>query len=301
MISQAPRRTRRSVHFVPGANERMLQKAIEGEADTLVLDLEDSVSPMDKNQARVTIAAWLAEADFGDKEVCVRINPIDTPWGLADVERLMDHPPHLFMIPKAERLSDLQVVESEMTRLERTNATGDPQVGWILIGNETPLGVDTLFRVASEPRVVALTWGAEDLASAIGATANRDERGSYLAMFEDCRNQTVLASTSHGVQPIDTVYVLLDDKDGLRRDCKIASAMGFTGKLTIHPSQIPIVNEAFTPSLAELQRAERMIEAFKSVQKEGKQALRFEGKMVDVPHLNQAEALLRRASEIGTS
>ena len=301
MRNSSPRRSRRSVHFVPGANEKMLTKSLDGEADTLVLDLEDSVVNQEKNQAREIVSDWLANVDFGQKEVCVRINPIDTPWGLADIERLMDDPPHLLMIPKADRVTNLQVIESEITRLETPRKDGKEQVGLLLICNETPQGVERQFDVATLPRVVALSWGAEDLASAIGSTRNRDESGSYLDLYGACRNQTLVAAVANGVQPIDTVYVLLDDESGLQEDCKIASAMGFTGKLTIHPNQIPIVNEAFTPALEDVRRARRLIEAFEEVQQEGKQALRFEGKMVDVPHLNQAQALIKRATEIGIS
>ena len=299
MTASNSNRVRRSVHFVPGANEKMLEKAIDSEADTLVLDLEDSVAPTEKNQARQTIADWLRDVDFKTKEIAVRINPIDTPWGLFDIESMMVNPPDLLMIPKAERVSDLHVIESEIAKWENFNNPATAPVKWLLIANETARGVVQLFNVASEPRVEAVTWGAEDLATSVGATRNRADGGTYLSMFESCRFQTVYAARTFDVQPIDTVYVKLNDEKGLREDCKIASEMGFTGKLTIHPNQIPWVNEAFSPSAEEIARAECMVEAFKEAQEEGKLAFRFEGQMVDAPHLANAKGLLERAAKIG--
>lgn len=285
---------------MPGPNEKMLQKALASEADSLVLDLEDAVAPDDKDDARQVIAGWLNDVDFGRHEVLVRVNPLDTPWGLADLDMTLDDPPHLYMIPKAERLTDLQVIDSVISKREMRDNHARFSVGLMLIGNETALGVATLQNLASEPRVAALTWGAEDLAAALGAAANRNDDGNYLDMFAACRDQTVLAANASGIQPIDTVYVRLNDDAGLRADCRVAADIGFTGKLTIHPNQIPVVNETFTPSAEAVEHAKRLVEAFADARREGRNAFRFEGQMVDAPHLARAEELISRVGELAT-
>lgn len=287
------------MHFVPGPNEKMLAKSLVGDADTLVIDLEDAVAPDEKASARDIISDWLATVDFGRKEVAIRLNALDTPWGLDDLDATMSSPPHLYMIPKAERLTDLQLLDTLITRHEMQHSAENPRVGLLLIGNETPLGVDNLQLLASEPRVQALAWGAEDLAAAVGATANRDSNGQYLRLFASCADRTILAARSNGVQPIDSVFVQLEDELALREECHRSHNIGFTGKLTIHPSQIPIVNEAFTPNQAEVERARRLVEAFAEARREGRNAFRFEGQMVDAPHLSQAKDLLKRVEEIG--
>ena len=290
---------RRSAHFVPGPNERMLQKALASEADCLIIDLEDAVAPEVKDESRRILSAWLGEIDFGEKEVAVRINPLNSPWGLDDLAATMESPPHLYMIPKPERLTDVQLIESLISKYEVRYGHELGLVKLLLIAGETPLGVLNLSNLSATERIAAVTWGAEDLSTALSAKYNRNENGDYMRIFEYCREQTLLASIANGVQPIDTVYVELNDTEGLIRDCKHAADMGFTGKLTIHPNQISIVNEAFTPSLAEIQRAQRLVEAFVDMRKEGRNVFDFEGKMVDAPHFAQATAILARAKHAG--
>ena len=288
------------MHFVPGPSEKMLTKSLESEADTLVIDLEDAVAPDDKAAARVVISDWLASVDFGRKEVAIRINALDTPWGLDDLDATMTTlPPHLYMIPKAERLTDLQLLDTLIANHEMRQLIKSARVGLLLIGSETPLSVGNLQILASEPRVQALTWGAEDLATAIGATENRNSSGQYLGLFASCGYRTLLAARSNGIQPIDSVFVQLDDESALREESENSRKIGFTGKLTIHPSQIPVVNDAFTPNRDEIKKAHRLIEAFDEARQEGRNAFRFEGQMVDAPHLSQARDLLNRVEQIG--
>ena len=149
--------------------------------------------------------------------------------------------------------------------------------------------------------MTSLTWGAEDLSAAIGARRNRDERGELLEVFRYCRTMTLLAAVAAGVQPLDTVYVDVRDSEGLRRECRAAAWMGFTGKITIHPDQIPIVNEAFTPSPEEIAESRELLEAFASHQREGRMAFSFKGQMVDVPHRNRARTILERARQAGVA
>ena len=291
---------RRSAHFVPGPNEKMLTKSVDSDADMLILDLEDAVAPSDKERAREIIANWLETVDFGTKEIAVRINPLDTPWGVGDVQRLMQVPLDLLMVPKAERLTAIQALDSLMRRCRPGVVDENERVGLFLICNETPLGFASIGALATEPRVVALTWGAEDLSASVGSSEVRGSDGRYLSMFEQARTETLIAASTYGLTPIDTVYVQLGDTIGLSEECRQAAQLGFSGKLTIHPEQIDIVNEAFTPSIEEVNRAKRLIEAFAEVQDTGQNAFRFEGQMVDAPHLTRAKALLSKAAITGT-
>jgi citrate lyase subunit beta/citryl-CoA lyase len=183
-------RLRRALHFVPGANEKLLRKSLTLPADSLILDLEDAVAPEQKDDARSTVTAWLREVDFGRQERIVRINPLDTPWGTRD--------------------------ESER---------GFPQgeVKLLVLATETPAGLLSIRELALCPRVDALTWGPEDLAAAIGARRNRDEQGRDLEVFRYARVMTLLAAASAGVQPVDTVYVDIRDDEGFRRECRDSS------------------------------------------------------------------------------
>ena len=291
-------RLRRSCHFVPGANEKMLTKSIASNADCLILDLEDAVTPDRKEDARKIVAGWLGDADFCGKERTVRINPLDTPWGLKDIEVTMQHPPDAYVIPKISTLEELHTLSAEVSRWEAHYGHPADAVKFILVCTETPLSALNLQTFPQCERVTAMSWGAEDLSAALGAPRNRRPDGSYLELYKHCRNMTLLCAAAGGVQPIDTVFVDLKDEAGLVADCQEAAWMGYTGKITIHPSQIDIVNEHFSPSDAEIDEARRLVEAFEEAQREGLMAISFEGKMVDVPHLNRARKLLERAQQI---
>ncbi len=291
-------RLRRSMHFVPGANEKMLNKSLASNADSLVLDLEDAVTPDRKDEARDTVASWLGSVDFGRQEKTVRMNPLDTPWGLKDIEVTMQHPPHAYLVPKVSTLDELHQIDAEISRWEKHYSHPAGDVGMILVSTETPLGALNLPTFTQCKRVTALSWGAEDLSSSLGATRNRDLDGNYLDVFKHCRNMTLLCAVAGGVQPIDTVFVDFNDPDGLARECREAAWMGFTGKITIHPNQIDTVNAAFTPSDEEVATARRLLEAFAEAEAEGRMAFAFEGEMVDVPHLTRAQRLISRANAI---
>lgn len=294
-------RLRRSLHFVPGANEKMLARSIDGAADALVLDLEDAVTPDRKADARRTIAGWLGSVDFRGKERTVRMNPLDTPWGLEDLAVTMEHPPDAYMVPKVSTLDELNTIDAEISRLEALHNHPAGAVGLILVATETPLGVLNLPTFSRCPRVIGLSWGAEDLSAALGAPRNRLPDGRLLDVYRHCRVQTLLCAAAAGLQPIDTVFVDIRDAAGLQAECREAAWMGFTGKITIHPGQIDVVNAAFTPSDEDVAEAERLVEAMTEAERQGLMAIRFEGKMVDVPHLNRARHLLERARQIRDS
>jgi len=292
---------RRSLHFVPGANEKMFLKSLSTNADSLILDLEDAVTPDNKDRARLIIRDWLKTADFKGKEKTVRINPLDTPWGLQDLEIIMQGQPDALVIPKISTLQELEQLDEEMIKWEQQLSLPKLSVDLILITTETPISIINLPTFTQCQRVDALSWGAEDLATALGSSRNRGPDGSYLDIYKHCRNMTLISASAGGVQPIDTVFVDFKDSDGLEKDCQEAAWMGYTGKMTIHPDQIEPVNRAFSPGDKEVETAKQLVEAFSAAEKEGLMAITFEGQMVDVPHLNRAKKLLARAEMIASS
>lgn len=285
-------RVRRCAHFVPGANEKMLAKSLDTAADALVLDLEDAVTPEMKDDARAIVAGWLADVDFGRHERVVRINPVDSPWFRADVEATMASPPDAYLVPKVQGPDDVRLVDRVVSELEARHGIEPGTVTLIVLGTETPRGLLAIDGLVCVARVDALTWGAEDLSAAIGAKRNRDADGRYLPIFEHARTMTMLAAAAAGVQPFDTVFTDVTDPDGLRADCELGAAMGFTGKFSIHPSQIDVINEAFTPSAEEVEASRELLADLERHRAEGRMAFRFRGNMVDVPHFTQARRIL---------
>ena len=292
-------RASRSLHFVPGGNERMVAKALATNADVLILDLEDAVAPARKAAAREAVAAWLRDADFGRKQAAVRINPLDSPWGMADLDAMMATPPAMFLVPKPSSAQALATLDAALSRLEREGGHPTGSVGLMPIV-ETPAGVLNAPGLAGCPRLTALTWGAEDLAASLGAASNLDAEGNYLPVYEHCRIQTLLAASAAGVPAIDAVTVDFRDQRLLERHCARAARDGFAGKLSIHPDQIDVINAAFTPAAAEIAAAEELVAAFDAAQAEGRMAFEFDSQMVDAPHLAQARALLARAEQLGS-
>ena len=292
-------RLRRAVHFVPGANEKMLNKSLALEADTLVLDLEDAVTPDNKDAARETVTDWLGQVDFGRQERMVRMNPLETPWGVADLEETMRGRPDSYLVPKVRTRDDVLKIHTIISRMEKECGYPPGEIKLVVLATETPEGLLNIKDFGSCPRVDGLSWGAEDLSAAIGARRNRAEDGSFLEVFRYARIMTLLAATAAGVQPLDTVFVDIRDSAGLRRECVEGAWMGFTGKITIHPNQVGVVNEVFTPSAEEVAESQELLAAFEENQKAGKMAFSFKGQMVDVPHLTRARTILERARQAG--
>ena len=291
-------RLRRSMHFVPGANEKMLHKSIATNADSLILDLEDAVTPDRKDDARATVNDWLGSVDFEGKERSVRINALDTPWALKDIEVTMQNAPDTYVVPKVSTLEEIEDISHEISKWEEAYKHPPTSVSLILVSTETPKSALQVSTFPHCERVVGMTWGAEDLAAALGAPINRGADNRFLPPFEYCRTMTLRSAVAGEVQPIDSVYVDFNDDAGLEEECLFAAAMGFTGKLTIHPKQIDIVNAAFSPSVEELDEARRLIEAFAEAEAAGRMAFNFEGKMVDAPHLNRARKMVDRAAQM---
>ena len=279
----------RSLLFVPGDRPERFAKAAASGADAIILDLEDSVSPANKQAAREAIADYLA----GTREVVtlVRVNPLDGHMTAADVTAVIGARPDAIMLPKAEGASSI----AQLDTILRSESASDASLPAILpIATETPSAIFTLgsYREVRD-RLVGLTWGAEDLPAAIGAATSREADGSYTEPYRVARALTLFAGHAAGVAAIDTVFPAIKDEAGLAAYAARARRDGFTGMMAIHPSQVAPINAAFTPSADEVARAQAIVDAFTA--NPGAGVLQIDGKMVDAPHLKQARHILSLA------
>jgi citrate lyase subunit beta/citryl-CoA lyase len=291
-------RRRRSLHFVPGGNERMMAKALTLPADGLILDLEDAVAPELKAQTRPVVTRWLTELDFGGRERWVRMNPIATGLGVADLEATIVGRPEGYVVPKPRHAGDVREISQTLDRLEHRHGLAHGVTRLVLIATETPEGLLNIREVAAaSPRTVTVSWGIEDLSAAMGLPRVRDAEGRYLDIPRHARVMCSIAASAAGLDALDTVYTDIADLAGLRRECEEAMAMGFSGKISIHPSQIEVINEAFTPSAAVVEEARELVAAFEEHRRRGVYAFRFRGQMVDAPHLTRARKILARAGD----
>jgi citrate lyase subunit beta/citryl-CoA lyase len=283
------------LHFVPYASPEMLRKALLLNADALVLDLEDSVTPDNKAVARLTITEWLGSVDFASRERIVRINALDSEWGIADVEATVKGRPDGYLVPKAGDIGELRELDARLSRLEREHGLPDRTVKLFPI-IETPKGVLNVRDVATCPRVVAICGGRGglDMAAALGAWRVRDDRGDLLEVFRLTGLLCLLAATAAGIQAIDSV-LLLGDHERMHRECRESAELGYTGWITIHPSQIDVVHRACFPTPEEVAESHELVEAFEANRELGRWAFRFKGQMVDVPNLKRAQKILARA------
>ena len=289
-------RRRRSLHFVPGGNDRMFTRAITLPADGLILDLEDAVAPDRKAATRGVVREWLAQKDFGGRERWVRMNPIATGLGEADLAETIAGRPDGYVVPKPGRAADIREIARILDRLEQQHAIPNGATRLTVIATETPEGLLNIREISTaSPRTVAISWGVEDLGAAMGLGRVRDGAGRYLDIPRYARVMCSVVASAAGVEAIDTVFTDIADLDGLRRECEEGMAMGFTGKISIHPSQIPVINDVFTPAKDAVDEARELIALFEVNARHGIYAFTFKGQMVDAPHLNRARKLLARA------
>jgi citrate lyase subunit beta/citryl-CoA lyase len=290
----------RSLLFVPGDSSAKLAKALSCGADALILDLEDSVAPARKEAARVEAAAFLAQTVPlpARPRLIVRVNGLDTGLTDTDLDAMVPARPDAIMLPKAEGGASVVHADAKLTAREALAGLPEGTIGILPIATETAraLFVTGSYRDAS-PRLVALTWGAEDLATDLGAEANRDGHGQFLDAYRLARTLCIAGSANAGVPAIDTVYVDFRNDAGLRRECEDARRDGFTGKMAIHPGQVATINDVFTPSPDAVAKAQAIITAFAAAPGAG--VVGIDGVMFDRPHLTKAERLLERAKAAG--
>jgi citrate lyase subunit beta/citryl-CoA lyase len=210
----------------------------------------------------------------------------------------MVNPPDAYLVPKIQGPDDVRLIDRVVSELERQHGHTPGEVKLLVLGTETARGFLLVDELSCVPRVDALTWGAEDLSAAIGARRNRYDDGRYLPIFEHARTMCLLSAVAAGVQPLDTVFTDVTDPDALRAECQESAWMGFTGKISIHPSQIDVINEMFTPSAEEIEASRELLDELERQRAEGKMAFRFRGRMVDVPHFTQAQRILDLAKAL---
>lgn len=274
----------RSLLFVPGDRPERMEKALTLGADALILDLEDSVTHDAKAGARKATAAFLRAAERKVK-LFVRINPLDSSLLDDDLASVLDARPDGLVLPKAEGAGSVEALAAK--------ALGIPILP---IATETPAAIFQMGSYSSVRTTLAgVTWGAEDLPAAIGALGARDEAGRYTAPYELARSLTLFGAHAAGVAAIETVYPAIADLAGLAAYAQRARFDGFNGMMAIHPSQIPVINQAFTPTPEDLAKAQAIVDAFAA--NPGQGALKFDGRMIDAPHLKQAERVLESGHE----
>jgi citrate lyase subunit beta/citryl-CoA lyase len=280
----------RSFLFVPADSEHKLMKAASSGADALIVDLEDSVIPAARPGARKLANEYLV----GKENVWVRINPIDSDDAQADLEAVMPSAPAGIVLPKPRSAAAVLTLADRLVALEQQHGLQPGCTRILPISTEHPEALFTLNSyIGATDRLLGLCWGAEDLSAAVGATANRDEEGNWLPVFELARSLCLLAAAAAEVAAIDTVYTDFKNDEGLRDYAVRACRDGFSGMLAIHPGQIPIINSAFMPSPGEVEEATRIVNMFDENPQAG--ALSLDGKMIDRPHFNQARRTLERA------
>lgn len=279
--SPAPSRPRRTLLFVPGDDPRKIAKAAGSGADSVVLDWEDGVAANRKSEAREATARALGTVDFGATERLIRINPVGTGLGEEDLQSLRHIVLDGVVIPKVEASDEIREVSRALASKRLP----------ILALIETARGVVNLKEIAaSHDRIEALLFGAEDLVGDLGAVRTAEGREALWS-----RGAVVVTAAAFSLQAIDTVFVDLQDEEGLRRESRLAATMGYSGKMVIHPKQVPVIAQAFTPSAEEVDRARRLVEAHARLQEQGTGVFVFEGRMVDRPMVRAAERLLARA------
>ena len=278
--------THRSYLFVPGDSARKQDKARGTGADALILDLEDSVAPENKDTARDRTAAWLAEG--APMARLVRVNALSTGRTADDIAATAPGRPDGYVLPKCESLDDI-VATAGMIEAAGSDAP------ILIIATETVRAVRQLMRADwSHPALAGMAWGAEDLAADLGALTNRDAEGTFRPPFALARTLALLAAKDAGVAAVDGPHTAIGDAAGLRQEAEAAFAAGFDGKLAIHPAQVPVINVAFTPTADQIHHARRVVAAM-----DGTGVVSLDGQMLDQPHLTQARKILSLAARGG--
>lgn len=284
-------RLRRSRLFLPGNNPKILQDGGVFEADAVILDLEDAVSIDRKDEARILVKWALMDVDFGSSEVLIRVNSPETEFFEADMEVISDRVDGI-VLPKAESREDVKNVASLIDEIEKEKGIGKEII--IIPTIESALGVLNAYDIARSPRVAALAFGAEDFTKDIGAERTPEGKELWYA-----RSAIVTAAKAAGVQALDTVYPGVHDDEGLRREVEMVRKMGFDGKSAIHPNQIGIIHDVFTPSGEEINKALAVMRAIKDAEEKKSGVIALNGRMIDRPVVERAKKVIRLAEAAG--
>ncbi|GGL17207.1 HpcH/HpaI aldolase/citrate lyase family protein [Nocardia jinanensis] len=285
----------RSFLFVPGDSEKKLAKVADSAADAIILDLEDAVSEARKPAARQMVSEFIADRDRTARtpQLWVRMNPLGGEHALADLATVVSAGPAGIVIPKIDGPADVLRVHNYLEVLETAHGLDAGSIRLLPVATETPVAPFRLgeFAAAQLGRLYGLTWGAEDLSAALGASGNTGPGGEWTTTYQLVRSLTLMAARAAQVEAVETLYVDIRDGAGLAESSRRARAEGFSGRIAIHPAQVDIINAAFTPSADEVEFAKRVVDVFA----EGAGAVALDGKMLDLPHLKQAERVLALA------
>jgi len=318
IVEQAPARMNRSELAVPGSRPELFEKAARSAADVIFLDLEDSVAPDEKAEARKNIVQAIEDVDWGGKTLSLRINGLDTHYMYRDIVDVLEQSGErldLIMIPKAGTAADIYAVDMLVTQIE--TATGrKKRIGFEMI-IETALGMMNVDEIAAaSPRNESLHFGVADYAASTGARTTgiggphpdygvltdvvegAARRYHWGDMWHYATSRMVVAARAHGLRPVDGPFGDYSDPDGFEAQAKRAAVLGCEGKWAIHPSQIALANEVYSPSAVELAKARRILEAMEQAQKDGKGAVSLDGRLIDIASIKQAENMVRLAEQI---
>jgi malyl-CoA/(S)-citramalyl-CoA lyase len=317
LVEQARARLHRSELAVPGSNPSLFEKSAKSKADIVFLDLEDAVAPDEKEQARRNVIAALNDIDWGNKTMMLRINGLDTYYMYRDVVDVVEVCPRLDMIliPKVGVASDVYALDMLVTQIEAAKKR-TKRIGFeVLI--ETALGMANVEAIAqSSPRLEAMSFGVADYAASTrarttviggvnleyGVLADPDAEGRRSYFWGDqwhaAQTRMMVACRAYGLRPIDGPFGDFSDPEGYTAAARRAAVLGYEGKWAIHPSQIALANEVFTPSDAEVARAQRILDAMNQAAKEGRGAVSLDGKLIDIASIKMAETLLNKAKAI---
>lgn len=281
----------RSWLFAPGDSEKKMTKAFEGEADIVIFDLEDSVVESGKAAARAAIAEFLAARSEEERaRLWVRVNPLDGEWTAQDLAAIMPARPGGIMLPKSRGRHDVEELDRLLTAQEMANDIPTGSTPVIALVTETAAAMFTTGDYGGAPRLAAMTWGAEDLADSLGATTNKDFEGNFAFTYKLARSLCLLGAVAAEAVPVETIDTNFRDLEALRMRAIEVRRQGYRGMLAIHPAQVPVINEAFTPTEAEIAEAREIVALFADNPDAG--TIGWRGGMLDRPHLSRAQQLL---------
>ena len=285
---------RRSMLFLPGNNPNMLINGNCLGADSVIFDLEDAVSPDEKDAARILVRNTMRYMDFRGCEIIVRINSIDTPYWTKDIDAVLPYRPGLILLPKASSAADIVEVDGYITQAEEKLGFENGTVGLMPL-IETALGVENAFAIASATkRVKALFLGAEDLTADLQCKRTKEGRE-----IEYARTRLVMAARAAGVEVYDTPFTDVNDDEGIEVDANLAKSLGFSGKASISPRHVEVINRVFSPAISEIDYAYEVMEAIAQAKKQGKGAIALRGKMIDAPIVMRAQRTIAMAEALG--